>query len=114
VVSMVIGILVLIDTPDPAVRIGLATALSVALPFAVIFLILLIALFKSLRQKVSTGNEGMVGLVGIAETEIHRQGFVRVRGEYWSAFADTVIAPGQPVRVVAVDNLTVRVERVPE
>ena len=40
-VAMVFGMLILVDSPDPAVRIGWFTALSLALPFAAIFLILL-------------------------------------------------------------------------
>jgi membrane-bound serine protease (ClpP class) len=114
IVAMVVGMLILIQSPDPAMRIGLTTALSVALPFAVIFIILLIALLKSLKQKAATGTEGMLGLVGVADSEIHRQGRIRVRGEYWVACSDTPIAPGKTVRVVGVDNLTLRVEEVRE
>ncbi len=110
VVAMVIGILILVDTPDPAVRIGLGTALSVALPFAVIFLILLVAVLKSLRQKVMTGDAGMVGLIGIADSEIHQSGRVRVRGEYWVARSDSPIRAGSQVTVVGVENLMLKVE----
>jgi membrane-bound serine protease (ClpP class) len=114
IVAMVVGMLILIQSPDPAMRIGLTTALSVALPFAVIFIILLIALLKSLKQKAATGTEGMLGLVGVADSEIHRQGRIRVRGEYWVACSDNPIAPGKTVRVVGVDNLRLRVEEVRE
>jgi len=114
VVSMVIGVLILVDSPDPAMRIGLTTALSVALPFAAIFLILLFALIKSLRQGVATGTDGMVGLVGVADSEVFRQGRVRVRGEYWAAHSTNLIAAGRPVRVVAVKDLTLHVEEVRE
>jgi membrane-bound serine protease (ClpP class) len=82
------------------------------LPFAVIFTILLVALLKSFNQRVSTGNEGMVGLTGIADNDIDVKGRVRIRGEYWSARADAPIPAGRPVRVVGVDNLTLRVEEV--
>jgi membrane-bound serine protease (ClpP class) len=101
VVSLVIGILILIDAADPAVRIGLKTAILAGLPFALIFTILLVALFRSLNQKVSTGNEGMVGLTGIADNDIDSKGRVRIRGEYWTACSDSPIA-----------NLTLRVEEV--
>ena len=111
---MVIGVLILVDSPDPAMRIGLTTALSVALPFAAIFLILLFALIKSLRQGVATGTDGMVGLVGVADSEVFRQGRVRVRGEYWAAHSTNLIAAGRPVRVVAVKDLTLHVEEVRE
>lgn len=114
IVAMIIGTLILIDTPDPAMRIGLATAIGVALPFAVIFLILLVALLRSMAQKVVTGDAGMIGLVGVADSQVHRQGRVRVRGEYWAARAETPIEAGRPIRVVGIDNLTVEVEEINE
>ena len=113
-VSMVAGMLILIDTPDPAVRIGLATALALALPFAVIFLILLVALIRSHRQKVATGDQGMVGLIGVAESDVYRAGRVKVRGEYWTAYSSSPISAGKAVKVLAVENLTLKVEEVRE
>jgi membrane-bound serine protease (ClpP class) len=114
VAAMLIGILILINAPDPAVRIGFKTALGVVLPFAAIFMLLLFALLKSLRQKVSTGNAGMIGLVGVADSDISGGGRVKVRGEYWSAFSPVPIVAGKRVRIVAVENLTVKVEEVNE
>ena len=114
VVSMLIGMLILVDSPDPALRIGLKTALSMALPFAIIFTILVVAMFKSLKQAVTTGDVGMVGLIGIADTEINSGGRVKVRGEYWAARSSTPIPPGRPVRVIGVDNLLLKVEEVKE
>jgi membrane-bound serine protease (ClpP class) len=111
-VAMVIGMLILIDSPDPAVRIGLFTALALALPFAAIFLILLIALFKSFKQKVATGDQGMVGLIGVADCDIHQGGRVRVRGEYWKAHSSSPISAGKNVKVLAVENLALKVEEV--
>ncbi len=113
-VSMVLGMLILIDSPDPAVRIGLFTALALALPFAAILLILLIALFRSLRQQVATGDQGMVGLVGIADCNISQSGRVKIRGEYWNARSTSPIPSGKAVKVLAVENLTLRVEEVKE
>jgi membrane-bound serine protease (ClpP class) len=89
-------------------------ALALALPFAAIFLILLIALFKSLRQKVATGDQGMIGLVGIADSDIHQTGRLRVRGEYWTACSASPIAAGKAVKVVAVENLKLKVEETGE
>jgi membrane-bound serine protease (ClpP class) len=114
VVAMVMGILILVDTPDPAVQIGFATAVSVALPFAVVFIILLIALLKSLRQRVTTGEAGMIGLIGVADNEVSGTGRVRVRGEYWTARSPRPIAPGKPVKVTGVEDLTLEVEEIRE
>ena len=114
IVSMIFGMLILVDSPDPAVRVGIYTALALTLPFAAILLILLIALFRSLTQKVSTGNQGMVGLVGVADSEIDRNGRVKVRGEYWTAQSSTPIAAGKEVKILAVKDLVLQVEEVKE
>jgi len=114
IVSMVIGMVILIDTPDPALRIGIGTALSLALPFAVIFVILLFALIKSYRQKIATGNAGMIGLTGISHSEVHRSGRVKVRGEYWTARSVAFIPPGKTIRILGVEDLTLQVEEVEE
>jgi membrane-bound serine protease (ClpP class) len=111
-VSMVIGMLILIDSPDPAVRIGLGTALTLALPFAAIFMVLLFVLLKSRGQKSATGDEGMIGLIGIADSDIGLSGRVRVRGEYWSAYSSLPIYSGKQVKVLAVENLKLKVEEV--
>jgi membrane-bound serine protease (ClpP class) len=113
-VAMVLGMLILIDSPDPAVRIGLFTALALALPFAAILLILLVALFRSLRQGVATGDQGMVGLIGIADCDISQNGRVKIRGEYWNAHSASPISSGKSVKVLAVENLTLKVEEVKE
>jgi membrane-bound serine protease (ClpP class) len=112
VVAMIIGILILIDTPDPSMRIGFGAALAVSIPFAVIFMILLYALIKSMRQKVYTGAAGMIGLIGVADTEIHQTGRVRLRGEYWSASSDAPIIAGRQIRVLSVNDLNLKVEEV--
>jgi membrane-bound serine protease (ClpP class) len=109
-VAMVFGMLILVDSPDPAVRIGFYTALALALPFATIFIILLIALLRSFTQKVATGDQGMIGLLGVADTEIHTSGRVRIRGEYWAARAGAPVAAGKEVKVLAIENLTLTVE----
>ncbi len=114
IVAMVIGIIILIDTPEPALRIGLGTALAVALPFAAIFIILLVALFRSWKQRITTGDAGMIGLRGVADNDIFTSGRVKVRGEYWAARSASPISAGKPVKIVAVDNLTLSVEEVTE
>jgi len=112
IAAMVVGLLILIDTPDPAVSIGLKTALGVALPFGLIFIVLLVAVLRSLRQRVTTGEAGMVGLIGLADTDVHLSGRVKVRGEYWAAVSGAPIAAGRRVRIIGVENLVLRVEEV--
>ena len=65
---------------------------------------------RARRNKVETGREGMVGMVGQAITVLAPNGKVFVRGEYWDAVAALPVAAGAPIRVVAIDKLTLTVE----
>ncbi|MDH3283251.1 MAG: nodulation protein NfeD [Acidobacteriota bacterium] len=65
---------------------------------------------RSMRNRVTTGREGVVGLTGRATTDIDPTGTVFVRGEYWTARAGSRIGQGDQVRVVASHGLTLEVE----
>lgn len=111
---MVIGLLILVNTPDQAMRIGLSTAIAAAVPFAVIFIIILFAVLKSLRQRVTTGDAGMIGLIGVADSDVFKSGRVRVRGEYWNACSASPIPAGKQVKVAGISDLKLQVEEFKE
>ena len=65
---------------------------------------------RSHHDRVTTGEAGMIGMKGRADTEIAPEGTVFIRGELWRARAIIRIAAGESVRVVGVDGLTLEVE----
>ena len=107
--SMILGAVLLINGP-PEVRIHYSTAVSVAVPFALITMFLVSIVIQARKGKVLTGVTGMIGEVGIASTPLAPEGQVLVRGEYWDAVADADISLGTKVRVKAVESLKLRVE----
>ena len=107
--SMVLGALLLVDGP-PELRIRLGTALSVSLPFAAITGFLLVLVIRSRNSKVVTGDLGMIGEIGVAQTRIGPHGRVFVHGEYWDATAAAPIEAGASVRVTAINGLRLKVE----
>ena len=114
VVSMVVGSLILIDSPWPGARIRLATTLSVTLPLAVITILLVRAALAAKRKKAVTGEAGMIDSIGVARTDLQPQGKVMVRGELWDARAKVSVPAGARVRVTLVDGLTLEVEPLSE
>jgi membrane-bound serine protease (ClpP class) len=108
-VAMILGALLLVEGP-PAIRIRLSTAIAVALPFALITMFLVSLVIKARRNKVITGEEGMVDEIGEARTPLTPRGKVFVRGEYWDAESTAPVQPGARVRVVAVAGLLLKVE----
>jgi len=108
-VAMVLGALMLIDGP-PEIRIHLATALAVSIPFALITMFLLTLALKARRHKSLTGGEGMIDEIGQARTALAPAGKVFVHGEYWDAESSSPVESGADVRVVAVEGMKLKVE----
>lgn len=110
VVAMVIGALILVDSPWPEARIRLSTALSVTLPLAAVVIILMRFALVAQRRKAVTGEAGMIDALGVARTDLDPEGKVMVRGEIWDARAQGKILKGTRVRVRGFDGLTLLVE----
>ena len=113
-VSMVLGAVMLIDSPLPEMRIHWSTAIALTVPFAAITVLLLSLALRARRAKVETGSEGMIGQIGAAITELAPAGKVFVHGEYWDAVSLKPAAVGVSIRVTAIDKLKLTVEPVPD
>lgn len=117
VIAMVLGALMLIDAPPiPELRVRWELALSVAIPFAIITVVLLRLVLRSRKWGASIGPESLVGARGEVRQAIadNRKGLVHVAGELWTARARAPLNVGQQIRVVEVEGLTLRVEPVGE
>src|SRR5215472_14821573 len=112
IIAMIAGGLMLVEGPIPQLRIHLSTALGLAFPFAIITVVLVRLVYLSHRRKSIVGEEAMVGKVGIAKSDVYKEGKVMVRGEYWNACSERPIPAGARVRVVRVQGLTIEVEQV--
>ncbi len=55
-----------------------------------------------------TGQEGLLGRIGTARTEIDGKGKIFIHGEYWDARAKERIAEGARVKVVGIEGLDAR------
>jgi membrane-bound serine protease (ClpP class) len=109
-VSMVLGAVMLVDSPLPEMRVHWGTAIALALPFSAITMFLLSLAVRARRNKVATGSEGMIGETGAAVSELAPEGKVFVHGEYWDAVSARPVAIGGRVRVTAIDKLKLTVE----
>jgi membrane-bound serine protease (ClpP class) len=113
-VALVLGAVMLVDSPFPEMRIHWGTAAAVALPFSAITLTLLSLVVRARRNKVETGAEAMVGEIGSAITALTPEGKVFVHGEYWNAVSRAPAPAGAAVRVLGMEKLTLTVEPVSE
>jgi membrane-bound serine protease (ClpP class) len=112
VLSMVLGALMLINTRLPGGTVSLMTALSVAIPFALITLFLLRLVLRSRSFKLASGTSGMIGELGTVETDLAPVGKVLVHGELWNAYTSAGKVPKENlVRVKRMDGLKLEVEQ---
>jgi membrane-bound serine protease (ClpP class) len=109
---MVLGALMLINTRLPGGSVTLPTALSVALPFALITVFLLRLVIQARGQKVTTGDIGLIGEIGKVEVALAPHGKIYVHGELWDAISREPVSPGGLVRVQSIEGLTLQVEPV--
>ena len=114
IVSLTIGALLLVDGPIPELRVSPWIALAVSVPLGVITTFLMSIALKARRNKVATGKEGLIGEVGLTQTELSPRGKVFLQGALWDACADRPIAIGSLVRVRKVNGLELDVEPAPQ
>jgi membrane-bound serine protease (ClpP class) len=113
-VSMVLGAVMLIDSPAPELRVHWITAIGLALPFAAITVFLMSIAMRARQNKVETGAQGMIGELGSAVTGLSPDGKVFVHGEYWDAVSLRPAPAGARVKVTAIDKLKLTVEPMPD
>ena len=110
---LVIGGLLLVDAPIPEMRVRLVTALSVSIPLGIITAFLMSIAVRARRNKITTGEQGLIGEVGITQTPLAPAGKVFVHGELWDAVSPVSIPAGERVVVRRVEGLTLQVEPIP-
>jgi membrane-bound serine protease (ClpP class) len=108
-VSLILGAMMLVDSPIPELRVSFRTLLPAAVAMAAGSFALVRMVVKAQRLRPSTGAEGMVGLTGVVEATLAPEGWVRVQGERWRARSSSPLAAGASVTVEAVEGLSLRV-----
>jgi membrane-bound serine protease (ClpP class) len=115
IVCLVMGALMLVESPRGFGRVSLAVIVPVAAGMAAVTLFLVSAIVRTHRQPVLTGGEALIGLSAVAADEFLQapggyRGIVRVRGELWKAICSTPVAPATVVAVKRREGLTLTVE----
>jgi membrane-bound serine protease (ClpP class) len=110
IVSLVIGSLMLFQTPDPALRVSWNVMIPAVVVTSLFFIAVIAIAVKAQLQRPLGGKEGLVGEEGRAMSDIHAEGKVLIHGEYWSATSDVPVAKGARVRLIKIENLKAKVE----
>jgi membrane-bound serine protease (ClpP class) len=110
VISLVIGSLMLFQSPDPSLRISWGVLVPAVTITSLFFITVIAIAVKAQMRKTLGGKEGMEGEEGQAMTDVFTEGKVLIRGEYWNAKSDVPVVRGSKIRVTRVEHLNVKVE----
>ncbi|HEY6546989.1 MAG TPA: nodulation protein NfeD [Vicinamibacteria bacterium] len=110
-VAMVLGAMMLVDSPLPEMRVSPWTLAPLILAFMAFTIALARLVLQAQRRRAQTGVEGFVGRRGAAFTALDPEGWVFVDGERWRARADERVAGGETVEVLSVEGLRLRVRK---
>ena len=113
VVALVAGSLILFDPELPGFGVSRHLIAGIGLASAGAFIGVLWMAARARRQPVTTGVEELVGHLAVAVDDFDGHGQVRIRGEVWQATSTAPASRGEPLRVLAMDGLTLRVTPVP-
>jgi membrane-bound serine protease (ClpP class) len=108
---MVLGSLLLFESPLPYMRVSLVVIITVVAGTALFFLVAIGLALRARKRKVTTGGRGLVGEVGVARSALKPEGDVFIHGETWKAEADQPIKKGEKVLVTGVEHLTLKVTK---
>jgi membrane-bound serine protease (ClpP class) len=114
IIAFVIGAVMLIDTDAQGFGVprGLIVIVT-AVTASFIFLVAALAL-KARRRPIVTGQEALIGSVGVALDDIETDGWARINGEQWRVRSRVPIKRGQSVRVASRGDLLLTVIPVTE
>lgn len=111
IIALVLGSLMLIDSPAPFLQISLSAIIGVTAVTAGFFVLVVGAAIRAHRRQPVTGHEGLIGQIGTAKTALKPDGQIFVRGEIWKARSDEPVKPGGQVEVTGVSGLTLTVKK---
>ncbi len=110
VIALVAGSIILMDADVPGYQISKSLIISVAILSGGMIASIVYFAIRSRGFPVVSGREQMIGMTGVARSDIDASGMVFVHGELWQAHAGQAIADGQKIRVNGVDGLRLSVE----
>ena len=116
IISMVLGALMVVDSPAPELQLGWPFILSSMLALGLIVMLLTRLGVRAQLARPVTGRSGMIEQPGRTTEPIPAggAGTVLTHGELWSATSDEEIGADEPISVVAVDGMRLVVKRRPE
>lgn len=108
VISALLSMVVSMFTDSLIIQIGVFVLVGISL----------IPISKKIYKKIKVGNvstnfDRIIDMKGIVTKDITKDniGEVKVDGKFWSAYSDTNIKKGEPVKVLSINSVKIKVEK---
>jgi membrane-bound serine protease (ClpP class) len=111
IVAFVTGSILLLDRSVPGFAIARPLIGAMGFIGGLVALGIVTYAVRARARPVVTGVEQLLGETAVAVDDFAQSGMVRVRGELWQAVTRNPVKRGDSLRILQVDGLTVRVER---
>ena len=108
-ISMILGSLMLFKGAGPEYQVAWQVFLPTVFLISAFFVTVATLVVRAYVRTPYTGAEGLMGEVGTVKAVDGGRGKVLVHGELWRAEFQGAVAAGDRVRVVALENLTLKV-----
>lgn len=112
IISMVLGSVILIDSPYAFMRISIKVIIPVVVATAAITTFLAAVVIRTHRRRVKTGAEGLIGEQGKVIKSLKPKGKVFIHGEVWNAISEEPINKGGTIEVIRVEGMRLIVKRI--
>jgi membrane-bound serine protease (ClpP class) len=109
--AMMLGAFMLVDSPFKEMRVPMRTLIPAALFMGAGTVALVRLVVQAQRRRPLTGDAALVGQPGVADTDLVPEGWIRVFGERWRAWAEGPVSSGEKVTVTGVEGLTLKVRK---
>ena len=109
-IAFIIGSIILFDTDIPDYTLSRPLIAGISLMSVFFFIWVIHALVKIRARPVVSGREEMLGAKGYCISNDNGQLRVYVHSETWNAIATTEIVPGQTIKVIGIEGLTLKVQ----
>ena len=111
IVAMALGSLMLVKTDIPYMQISYLVIIPSVMATALFFALVVGMAWRAHRHQPMTGMEGLIGLIGVAKTDISPHGQILLQGELWEADSTDRIQAGEDVEVTGIDGLKLHIRR---
>ena len=111
IVAMALGSLMLVKTDIPYMQISYLVIIPSVMATALFFALVVGMAWRAHRHRPMTGMEGLIGLIGVAKTDVSPRGQVLLQGELWEADSTDRIQAGEDVEVTGIDGLKLHIRR---